>query len=74
MGYTKAEMTAHGFRAMASTLLDELGYEADIIERQLAHGDTDKVRAVYNRAAYMDKRRVMMQAWADYLDHLREIS
>jgi integrase len=72
MGYEKHEMTAHGFRAMASTLLNELGYRPDIIERQLAHGDTDKVRAVYNRAAYMDERRIMMQAWADYLDSLAE--
>ena len=70
MGYEKHEMTAHGFRAMASTLLIEMGYRPDIIERQLAHGDTDKVRAVYNRAAYMDERRVMMQSWADYLDSL----
>ena len=72
MGYEKHEMTAHGFRAMASTLLNELGYRPDIIERQLAHGDTDKVRAVYNRAAYMDERRAMMQEWADYLDSLAE--
>jgi integrase len=70
MGYEKHEMTAHGFRAMASTLLNEMGYRPDIIERQLAHGDTDKIRAVYNRAAYMDERRVMMQKWADYLDGL----
>jgi integrase len=70
MGYEKDEMTPHGFRAMASTLLNELGFKPDIIERQLAHGDVDKVRAVYNRAAYMDERRVMMQRWADYLDGL----
>ena len=70
MGYEKEEMSAHGFRAMASTLLNELGYRSDLIERQLAHGDKDKVRAVYNRAAYMDERRVMMQEWADYLDGL----
>jgi integrase len=70
MGYEKHEMTAHGFRAMASTLLNELGYRPDIIERQLAHGDTDKVRAVYNRAAYMNERRIMMQEWADHLDWL----
>jgi len=70
MGYEKSEMTAHGFRAMASTLLNELGYRSDIIERQLAHGDTDKIRAIYNRAAYMDERRAMMQEWADYLDGL----
>ena len=72
MGYTKEEMTPHGFRAMASTLLNEMGFEPDVIERQLAHGDTDKIRAVYNRAAYMDRRCVMMQEWADYLDQLRE--
>lgn len=72
MGYEKHEMTAHGFRAMASTLLNELGYRSDLIERQLAHGDTDKVRAVYNRAAYMDERRIMMQEWADYLDGLAD--
>lgn len=73
-GYGKDEMTAHGFRAMASTLLNGMGYRRDLIERQLAHGDTDKVRAVYNRAAYMDERRAMMQAWADYLDGLRDKS
>lgn len=71
MGYEKHEMSAHGFRAMASTMLNELGYRPDLIEKQLAHGDTDKVRAVYNRAAYMDERRAMMQYWADYLDRLR---
>ena len=72
MGYGKDEMTPHGFRAMASTLLHELGYKPDIIERQLAHGELNKVRAVYNRAAYMDERRTMMQEWADYLDGLAE--
>lgn len=72
MGYEKSEMTAHGFRAMASTLLNELGFRPDLIERQLAHGDPDKIRAIYNRAAYMNERRVMMQKWADYLDGLRE--
>lgn len=68
MGYSKEEMTPHGFRAMASTLLNEMGFEPDVIERQLAHGDTDKVRAVYNRSAYMDRRKTMMQRWADCLD------
>jgi hypothetical protein len=57
---------------MASTLLNELGYRSDIIERQLAHGDIDKVRAIYNRAAYIDERRAMMQAWSNYLDSLVE--
>lgn len=68
MGYEKEEMTPHGFRAMASTLLNEMGFDPDVIERQLAHGDMDKVRAVYNRAAYMEQRRAMMQTWADALD------
>jgi len=71
MGYDKTEMTAHGFRAMASTRLNELGYPPDVIERQLAHAERNKVRAAYNRAQHMDARRKMMQAWADYLDALR---
>lgn len=72
MGYEKDRMCAHGFRAMASTLLNELGYRPDIIEISLAHGDENKVRAVYNRAEYMEERRKMMQEWADYLDKLAE--
>lgn len=72
MGYEKDQMCAHGFRAMASTLLNELGYRPDIIEISLAHGDENKVRAVYNRAEYMEERRKMMQEWADYLDGLAE--
>lgn len=72
MGYEKDRMCAHGFRAMASTLLNELGYRPDIIEISLAHGDENKVRAVYNRAEYMEERRKMMQEWADYLDGLAE--
>jgi len=71
MGYDKAEMTAHGFRAMASTRLNELGFPPDVIERQLAHAERNKVRAAYNRAQHMAARRKMMQAWADYLDALR---
>ena len=65
-------MTAHGFRALASTRLNELGFPPDVIERQLAHVERDKVRAAYNRAAYLEERRRMMQAWSDYLDALRE--
>ena len=72
MGYEKDQMCAHGFRAMASTLLNELGYRPDIIESSLAHVDDNKVRAVYNRAEYMEERRKMMQEWADYLDNLAE--
>ncbi|HEY4339488.1 MAG TPA: integrase arm-type DNA-binding domain-containing protein [Steroidobacteraceae bacterium] len=71
MGYTGAEMSWHGFRAMASTLLNEQGYSPDIIELQLAHQERNEVRAAYNRATRMADRRTMMQAWADYLDELR---
>jgi integrase len=70
MGYTKEEMTAHGFRHMASTLLNERGYNEDVIERQLAHVDANKIRGTYNRAKYLEARTVMMQEWADYLDNL----
>ena len=71
IGYSKDEMTTHGFRTMASTLLNELGWNRDAIERQLAHSDRDAVRAAYNYADYLIERRKMMQAWADYLDELR---
>ncbi|WP_211922443.1 tyrosine-type recombinase/integrase [Solidesulfovibrio aerotolerans] len=71
MGYGKDQMTAHGFRAMASTLLNELGHRPDVIEAQLAHKGADKIRAVYNRAQYMAERRELMQTWADYLDTLK---
>lgn len=71
LGYDKTTMTGHGFRAMASTRLNELGWAPDVIERQLAHAERNKVRAAYNRAQYMAERRTMMQAWADYLDGLR---
>lgn len=71
LGYDKDTMTGHGFRAMASTRLNELGWAPDVIERQLAHAERNKVRAAYNRAQYMGERRKMMQAWADYLDGLR---
>ena len=65
-------MTQHGFRAMASTMLNELGYNRDWIERQLAHGDRNGVRAAYNYAEYLPERRRMMAEWADYLDTLRD--
>lgn len=71
MGYSREQMTAHGFRSMASTLLNEAGYRLDVIEAQLAHTSADKIRAIYNRAQYMDERRQLMQAWADMLDNLR---
>ena len=71
MGYTNQQMTAHGFRSMASTLLNERGYNRDWIERQLAHVEENGVRAAYNYAEYLPERRKMMQDWADYLDALR---
>jgi integrase len=70
LGYAKDEMTGHGFRSMASTLLNEQGWSRDAIERQLAHGERNNVRAAYNFAEYLPERRRMMQAWADYLDAL----
>lgn len=71
LGYANDEMTGHGFRALASTRLNEMGWPPDVIERQLAHAEANKVRAVYNRAQYLPERRKMMQAWADYLEQLR---
>jgi integrase len=71
LGYDKLTMTGHGFRALASTRLNEMGWAPDIIERQLAHAERNAVRAAYNRAQYMKERRQMMAAWADYLDALR---
>lgn len=70
MGFTKEDITPHGFRHMASTLLHEMGFPSHLIEKQLAHSDKNKIRAVYNHAEYMPERRKMMQAWADYLDRL----
>jgi integrase len=72
LGYSHDDITGHGFRSMASTLLNEQGcWSADAIERQLAHGEGNHVRAAYNYAEYLPERRRMMQAWADYLDALR---
>lgn len=71
MGYENSDMTGHGFRSMASTLLNEHGWNRDAIERQLAHAERDAVRAAYNYAEHMPERRRMMQHWADYLDGLR---
>ncbi|MCK5917877.1 MAG: tyrosine-type recombinase/integrase [Cocleimonas sp.] len=71
LGYGET-MKAHSFRTTASTLLNQMNYNPDAIERQLAHKDKDRVRAVYNRAEYVEERRDMLQHWADYLDSLRE--
>lgn len=67
LGY-KGKMTGHGFRAVASTSLNEMGFRSDVIERQLAHCERNDVRAAYNRAEYLPERKAMMQAWADHLD------
>jgi len=71
LGY-HGRATGHGFRALASTTLNEQGWQSDVIERQLAHAERNKVRAAYNRAQYLTERLKMMQAWADYLDQLRD--
>ena len=71
IGYSGDEMTAHGFRTMASTLLNEQGVHPDLIELQLAHAERNTVRAAYNRAQRLAERRVMMQSWADHLDGLK---
>ena len=74
LGYSGEEMTSHGFRAMASTLLNEMGkWHPDAIERQLAHVEGDNVRRAYARGEYWDERVRMMQEWSDYLDSLRNI-
>lgn len=72
MGYTREEMTGHGFRGMASTRLHELGYSHQAIEAQLAHAERDEVAAAYNHALYLEDRRKLMQAWSDQLDELRK--
>jgi integrase len=67
MGY-KGRLVGHGFRSLASTTLNELGYRGDVIEKQLAHEESNKVRAAYNRAQYWEERIELMQGWADYID------
>ena len=74
LGYEKHEMTGHGFRSIASTLLHEQGWPSAVIERQLAHGERNKIKAAYNYAEYLSERRKMMQAWADYLYGLKSAS
>lgn len=69
MGYG-GRFSAHGFRATASTMLNELGYRSDVIERQLAHAERNKVRASYNQAAYLPERKEMLQAWANLIDEV----
>jgi integrase len=71
LGYSTDDHCGHGFRAMASTLLNELQFPRDVIERQLAHCERNSVRSAYNRAQYLTERRIMMQKWANYLDELK---
>ena len=72
LGYTNEQMTAHGFRTLASTNLNEQGWNSDLIELQLAHVEGNSVRAAYNRAERLEERRNMMQEWANWLDSLKK--
>jgi integrase len=74
MGYAKDEMTAHGFRSAASTVLNERGFRPDVIETALAHQDENTIRRAYNRATYWSERVKLMQDWADILDQLKALS
>lgn len=71
LGYSGNEMTVHGFRSLASSQLNELGYRSDVIEAALFHKDKNTIRSTYNRTDYLAERREMMQSWSDYLDGLR---
>lgn len=73
MGY-RSRATAHGFRSTASTILNENGFRADVIERQLAHGERDNVRSAYNHAQYLKERHEMMKWWAKHIDKLKDKS
>jgi integrase len=74
MGYAKEEMTPHGFRSAASTILNERGFNSDVIEAALAHQDEDDVRRAYNRATYWPERIKLLEAWADMLDEFKKVS
>ena len=71
MGYTKEEMTPHGFRSAASTILNERGFNPDVIEAALAHQDGNAIRRAYNRATYWPERVKLLQAWADLIDEFK---
>jgi integrase len=73
MGYAKDEVTAHGFRVTASTILNSRGYDPDVVEAALAHQDRNAIRRTYNRATYWEQRVNLMQNWADLLDELRSL-
>ena len=70
MGY-HGRMTGHGFRSLAASTLEEMGYRREVIDRQLAHKQTNKIQAAYFRADFVKERRKMMQDWADHIDSLR---
>jgi integrase len=74
MGYTKEEVTSHGFRSAASTILNERGFNPDVIEAALGHQDKNAIRRVYNRATYWPERVKLMQAWADMLDEFKNLA
>jgi integrase len=74
MGYANTEMCAHGFRSSASTILNERGFDPDVIEAALAHQEENEVRAAYNRARYWPQRVALLQSWADLLDEFRTLS
>lgn len=71
MGYGADEMTAHGFRSTASTILNERGHRPEVIETILGHQDKNEIRRIYNRANYWGERVALMQTWADMLDEFR---
>lgn len=73
LGFDRKEVTPHGFPATACTLLNEMGWHSEAIERQMAHGVSDSVRRHYNYAQHLPERRIMMQRWADYLDALHSL-
>jgi len=73
MGYSPEEMSAHGFRGMASTCLSEQGWSPEIIERQLAHAEKNASRAAYCHAEHLPERRKMMQHWSDYLESMLKV-
>ena len=72
MGFDNNTITAHGFRGVASTFLNTLGYRSEVIEAQLSHKDKNEIRSAYNHADYMAERKVMLQEWADYLEALKQ--
>ena len=71
IGFSKEQITPHGFRAMFSTIVNDHGFNRDVIERQLAHAELNQVRNAYNHAEYLSERANLLQWWADYLENLQ---